>query len=83
MATVMIVIDIGLGLRSCPTTSRCDSRPMSMATATAMTSASGSGTPAANSVAAVIPPSITHSPCAKLSAPVLLKMMVKPSATSA
>ena len=33
--------------------------------------------------AATMPPIITHSPCAKLIAPVLLKMTLKPSATSA
>ncbi len=50
---------------------------------TASGSASHSGRPSASSVTALMPPIITNSPCAKLIAPLALKMIEKPSATSA
>ena len=60
---------------------------MSSATTTDASTASGSATssgrPSASSVTALMPPIITNSPCAKLIAPLALKMIEKPSATSA
>ncbi len=77
------VTAIGVGRLSRRTIKRSESRPTAITTSTAQRTASTSGKRAAYDVAATMPPIITHSPCAKLIAPVLLKMTLKPSATSA
>ena len=51
--------------------------------ATAIEDGERSGTPAANSHAGSMPPSMTYSPCAKLTTPETLAVSTKPSATSA
>ena len=57
--------------------------PTPAVTAMAISAASGSGRPAAWAKTVIMPPSMTNSPCAKFTTPEALKMMVKPSATSA
>ena len=51
--------------------------------ATASRIASGSGMPRARKLTALMPPTITNSPCAKLIAPLALNTIAKPSATRA
>ena len=66
-----------------PTARRSSARPTIAAMPIAPRIATGMGTPVATRETALMPPIITNSPWAKLMTRLALKMIEKPSATSA
>ena len=77
------VINIGVGRLSGATINRSDNKPTAATITTATKQPAQIAACDAMTAAAIMPPSIAHSPCAKLSAPVLLKMTLNPKAMSA
>ena len=70
------------GLRLKPSVIFSANRPINVTPMTANNNAAGTAQPRlAATVAAIMPPSMTNSPCAKLMTPLLLYTMQKPTAT--
>ena len=69
--------------RSGASVSRSSASPTRLTLTTAPAQARTSGSPARVNATAVMPPSVTNSPCAKLIASVALKTVLKPSAMRA
>ena len=63
---VMMISVTALAPRAGSMARRCSSRPTATATTTANSAASGNGNPAAAANTVTMPPSMTNSPCAKL-----------------
>ena len=63
---VIMISATGLEPRAGSIASRCSASPMPVVSATAISAAIGSGTPATDRNTVVMPPSITNSPWAKL-----------------